>query len=92
MYGLERMLIHSSKSIVSLSTGVVTNYALYILIGFCLYTFIFMAQAFNIDNILSFMNGFNGSIGAIISLVVLVFIPSIINILGIINLDSYKGR
>jgi hypothetical protein len=76
-YGIERMLIHSSKNIVSLSTGVVTNYALYILIGFCLYTLIF---SININNVLSSMGGFIG-IGAIISLL-LIFIPSVINILG----------
>jgi len=82
-YGIERMLIHSSKNIVSLSTGVVTNYALYILIGFCLYTLIF---AINMNNVLYFMGGFTG-IGAIISLL-LIFIPSIINILG--NQDIKK--
>ena len=42
-YGLEVALVHLSKKIVSLSTGVVTNYALYILIGFVGYTFIFVS-------------------------------------------------
>ena len=85
--GLERMLIHSSKSIVSLSTGVVTNYALYILIGFGLYTLILVVQALNINNILYSMNGFKGSIGAMITIMVLILIPSIINIFGVRNQD-----
>ena len=85
--GLERMLIHSSKSIVSLSTGVVTNYALYILIGFGLYTLILVVQALNINNILYSMNGFKGSIGAMITIMVLILIPSIINIFGVKNQD-----
>src|ERR1043166_3086127 len=37
VYGIERMLTKSSKNIVSLSTGVVTNYALYILISFLIF-------------------------------------------------------
>lgn len=37
MYGIERMLTKSSKNIVSLSTGIVTNYALYILISFLIF-------------------------------------------------------
>ena len=36
-YGLEKMLVKQSKSIDSLSTGVVTSYALYILIGLIFY-------------------------------------------------------
>lgn len=36
-YGIERMLTKSSKNIVSLSTGIVTNYALYILISFLIF-------------------------------------------------------
>jgi len=47
-YGLEKGLIKLSKNIVSLSTGVVTNYALYILIGLISYTFIL----FNTDLVL----------------------------------------
>lgn len=35
--GLEKLLINLSKNINSLSTGIVTNYALYILIGFIIY-------------------------------------------------------
>jgi len=36
-YGLEIGLVKLSKSIASLDTGIVTNYALYILVGFILY-------------------------------------------------------
>jgi NADH-ubiquinone oxidoreductase chain 5 len=36
-YGLELGLVNLSKSIASLDTGVVTNYALYILVGFIFY-------------------------------------------------------
>ena len=83
--GLKRMLTHSSKSIVSLSTGVVTNYALFILIGFYFYTLILVVQALNINNVLYSMNGFKGSIGAMITIMVLILIPSIINIFGVRN-------
>nr|YP_009391113.1 NADH dehydrogenase subunit 5 [Esteya vermicola]ARV88390.1 NADH dehydrogenase subunit 5 [Esteya vermicola] len=38
-YGLEKKLINSSKNISSLSKGIVTNYALFILVGFILYIF-----------------------------------------------------
>ena len=82
MYGLERMLIHSSKNMVSLSTGVVTNYALYILIGLCSYTLILLL---NIDSNVNFMSNNLIGIGAIIFLIILMFIPSIINILVGIN-------
>ena len=85
--GLKRMLTHSSKSIVSLSTGVVTNYALFILIGFYFYTLILVVQALNINNVLYSMNGFKGSIGAMITIMVLILIPSIINIFGVRNQD-----
>lgn len=81
------MLTHSSKSIVSLSTGVVTNYALFILIGFYFYTLILVVQALNINNVLYSMNGFKGSIGAMITIMVLILIPSIINIFGVRNQD-----
>jgi NADH-ubiquinone oxidoreductase chain 5 len=37
-FGLEKLLIKISKIISSLNTGVVTNYALFILIGFIAYT------------------------------------------------------
>jgi NADH-ubiquinone oxidoreductase chain 5 len=36
-YGLEKGLVHLSNSLNNLSTGIVTTYALYILIGFILY-------------------------------------------------------
>jgi NADH-ubiquinone oxidoreductase chain 5 len=39
-YGLEKGLINLSKNIVSLDTGVITSYALYILIGLILYILI----------------------------------------------------
>lgn len=38
-YGLEKKLINSSKNINSLNKGIITNYALFILVGFILYTF-----------------------------------------------------
>nr|UGY85934.1 NADH dehydrogenase subunit 5 [Ophiostoma himal-ulmi] len=38
-YGLEKKLISSSKNINSLNKGIITNYALFILVGFILYTF-----------------------------------------------------
>ena len=38
-YGLEKKLINSSKNISSLNKGIVTNYALFILVGFILYMF-----------------------------------------------------
>jgi NADH-ubiquinone oxidoreductase chain 5 len=40
-FGFEKALVRLSKDVSSLSTGVVTNYALYILIGFVCYTFYF---------------------------------------------------
>lgn len=82
-YGYEKMFIPSSKSIVSLSTGVVTDYALYILTGLCLYTLIFMLQSEGINNILDSLVGGvppkGRSIGAMITILVLILIPSIIN-------------
>ena len=39
-YGLEKGLINLSRKIASLDTGVITSYALYILIGFIFYMFI----------------------------------------------------
>jgi NADH-ubiquinone oxidoreductase chain 5 len=38
-YGLEKKLVSSSKNISSLNKGIVTNYALFILVGFILYMF-----------------------------------------------------
>lgn len=69
-YGLEVGLINISKNIVSLSTGVVTNYALYMLIGFCLYTLIFF-----INNVY-LIEGFNNCI----IFLFLIFIFSVLNI------------
>lgn len=46
-YGLEKILLFLSKTIAMLDTGVVTSYALYILIGFILYVLI---PYFTIDN------------------------------------------
>ena len=51
-FGLENVLITSSKNIVSLSTGIVTNYALYILISFVLYSLFFSFNLFLIINII----------------------------------------
>jgi NADH-ubiquinone oxidoreductase chain 5 len=46
-YGLEKGLLKFSKSITNLSTGNVTNYALFILVGFLIYTFSFVNFDFN---------------------------------------------
>ena len=46
-YGLEKILLFLSKTIAMLDTGVVTSYALYILIGFILYVLI---PYFTVDN------------------------------------------
>jgi NADH-ubiquinone oxidoreductase chain 5 len=43
-YGLEKGLSNLSKNLSSLDTGVVTSYALYILIGFTSYTLIFYTE------------------------------------------------
>ncbi len=51
-FGLEKSLINSSKNINKLSSGIVTNYALYILIGFILYVstgFLFLDNIINTD-------------------------------------------
>lgn len=69
-YGLEVGLISMSKNIVGLSTGVVTNYALYMLIAFCLYTLIF-----SLNNVY-LIGGFNNCI----IFLLLIFIFSVINI------------
>jgi NADH-ubiquinone oxidoreductase chain 5 len=50
-YGLERGLIKLSDNIASLSTGVVTNYALYVLIGFISYLLIIFLEL-NMDLVL----------------------------------------
>lgn len=46
-YGLEKKLLKFSKSITNLSTGNVTNYALFILVGFLFYSFSFINFDFN---------------------------------------------
>jgi NADH-ubiquinone oxidoreductase chain 5 len=46
-YGLEKALITLSKNIASLNTGVITSYALYILIGLILYVLIPYLAIFN---------------------------------------------
>jgi NADH-ubiquinone oxidoreductase chain 5 len=43
-YGLEKGLSNLSKNLSALDTGVVTSYALYVLIGFTSYTLIFYAE------------------------------------------------
>jgi len=48
-FGLEKLLIKISKIISSLNTGVVTNYALFILIGFIAYTSIYYSFLQNLD-------------------------------------------
>ena len=51
-FGLEKSLINCSKNINKLSSGIVTNYALYILIGFILYVstgFLFLDNIINTD-------------------------------------------
>ena len=46
-FGLEKSLLKFSKIISGLNTGIVTNYALYILVGLVLYTYIYIS--FGID-------------------------------------------
>jgi NADH-ubiquinone oxidoreductase chain 5 len=48
-FGLEKLLIKISKIISSLNTGVVTNYALFILIGFIAYTSLYYSFLQNLD-------------------------------------------
>jgi NADH-ubiquinone oxidoreductase chain 5 len=52
-YGLEVGLLKLSKNIASLSTGVVTSYALYILIGIILYLLVAFLTQFNFSLILA---------------------------------------
>ena len=54
-YGLEVGLIKLSKNIACLSTGIVTSYALYILMGFVLYLLITYLTLFNFDLVLMFI-------------------------------------
>lgn len=48
-FGLEKLLIKISKIISSLNAGVVTNYALFILIGFIAYTSVYYSFLQNLD-------------------------------------------
>jgi len=48
-FGLEKGLITSSKKIMSLNTSIVTNYALFILIGFTLYLYIMLLFILNLE-------------------------------------------
>lgn len=51
-YGLEKGLINISKSLTKLSTGIVTSYALYILLGLIFYMLIFYLSVFSSSLIL----------------------------------------
>ena len=57
-FGLERILTNLSKNLNKLDTGVVTSYALYILIGFSLYLLLPLLHYINILLILVVMNLF----------------------------------
>jgi NADH-ubiquinone oxidoreductase chain 5 len=48
-FGLEKILLKISKIISGLNTGIVTNYALYILIGFVTYTYFYYSLEQNVD-------------------------------------------
>ena len=48
-FGLEKSLLKLSKIITSLSTGIVTNYALYILIGFVTYVYMYLSLGYDLD-------------------------------------------
>lgn len=54
-FGLELGLIRLSKNIASLSTGIVTSYALYILMGFVIYLLITYLTLLNFDLVLLFV-------------------------------------
>jgi len=47
-YGLEKGLVTLSKSMANLDTGVITSYALYILVGLIFY--VLMLYSYTIDN------------------------------------------
>jgi NADH-ubiquinone oxidoreductase chain 5 len=57
-YGLEKVLIYLSKNISTLSNGIVTNYALFILIGLILYVFTPFLINLNINLILLILLAF----------------------------------
>ena len=48
-FGLEKTLLKFSKVISSLNTGIVTNYALYILIGFVTYVYMYLSLGYDLD-------------------------------------------
>jgi len=48
-FGLEKTLVKFSKVISSLNTGIVTNYALYILIGFVTYVYMYLSLGYDLD-------------------------------------------
>jgi NADH-ubiquinone oxidoreductase chain 5 len=51
-FGLEKTLLNFSKIISGLNTGIVTNYALYILIGLVIYIYVYISFGFNLDLII----------------------------------------
>jgi NADH-ubiquinone oxidoreductase chain 5 len=57
-YGLEKGLVFISKNITNLSNGIVTNYALFILIGFIIYIFTPFLLNLNINLILLILLAF----------------------------------
>ena len=56
-YGLELILVNLSKSIVNLSSGVITSYALYILIGLIFYILVLIIPLYNNDILLLILFG-----------------------------------
>ena len=48
-FGLEKILVKLSKIISILNTGIVTNYALYILVGFVSYTYLYYSLGESLD-------------------------------------------
>ena len=54
-FGFEVGLVKLSKNITSLSTGIVTSYALYILMGFVIYLLITYLTLLNFDIVLLFI-------------------------------------
>ena len=47
-FGLENLLVNMSKNLSKLDTKIITNYALYILIGLILYLFVYYLSLFNV--------------------------------------------
>src|SRR4029079_6492100 len=48
-FSLEKTLLKFSKMVSGLNTGIVTNYALYILIGFVVYVYLYLSVGYNLD-------------------------------------------